>query len=450
MKIKLILLILLFMRSVCHSQTWESYATIQGSGTTSMQMSSNGDLFFTTASYNYNIPGGQTAGVYRILNGSFLTAQINPTGGTGFNARTIETEGDLTFVSFWGNPSTTTETLYRSTNKGDSWSTSFTIGLSNNIFSIKADPDNNNVLIGARNGVYKSTNNGLSFTLSNTGMASNSWTYDIEKVGSKYLAATSNGLYQSTNNGDLWTNTIGIPITDTSKTLAVIPSATGDKIIAGTEDGNIYISDDDLFQYELLFGFENSDIIAMLVLLGIQPTEFNLFASAFPMNLDVLGNGLYYSYNGGTNWSNFGSGIPSPYKISALGGKISGSTITMYAGSFENTSNGVKIYKTSYTVGIKNLSSAIPENFTLHQNYPNPFNPSTKIRFDIQKASDVKLVVYNSLGKEISTLVNERLNAGTYETDFNAADYNSGVYFYKLFISGEQSFVETRKMILTK
>nr|HMS66301.1 T9SS type A sorting domain-containing protein [Ignavibacteria bacterium] len=109
-----------------------------------------------------------------------------------------------------------------------------------------------------------------------------------------------------------------------------------------------------------------------------------------------------------------------------------------------------KLFKMNFTVGINQLSSEVPEDFSLSQNYPNPFNPTTKIKFEIQKASDVKLVVYNSLGKEISTLVNKKLNAGTYETDFSGAAYNSGIYFYRLFISGEKNFIETKKMILTK
>jgi photosystem II stability/assembly factor-like uncharacterized protein len=78
--------------------------------------------------------------------------------------------------------------------------------------------------------------------------------------------------------------------------------------------------------------------------------------------------------------------------------------------------------------------NTIPENFFLYQNYPNPFNPATKLSFLISSSSMVTLKVYNVLGKEIATLINENKHPGFYETDFNAEEYNlaSGIYFYKL------------------
>lgn len=447
MKIKFVLLcILMLVYSISFSQTWQHYITLQGSGTTSMQMNSDGDLFFTTASFNY--PSGQSAGVYRIINGSALTTNISPTIAAAYNARTIETEGNYVWVSYWGNPSTQTEGLYYSTNKGDTWTNTFSTGMNNNIFSIAVDPDNDNVFIGTRNGVYKSTDNGLNFTLSNNGMAANSWTYDLEKTGGKFLAATSNGLYQSSNAaGSDWQIVAGLPPGDTPKTIAVANLEIGDIVIAATNYGRV-------LQYTLgsltsVFNFANCSVIASLGLSALD--DYILFTSAFPRNTDLLpGTGLYFSRNDPANWTDFSEGLPLPYKISAIAGRREGNAIKLFAGSFDNQAWGAGIFINEYTVGIKNISSAVPEKYSLSQNYPNPFNPETKIRFEIQKASEVKLVVYNSIGKEISTLVNENLNAGTYETDFSGAAFSSGVYFYKLFISGEKSFVETRKMILTK
>jgi uncharacterized delta-60 repeat protein len=98
-------------------------------------------------------------------------------------------------------------------------------------------------------------------------------------------------------------------------------------------------------------------------------------------------------------------------------------------------------------IGIQQISGSIPNKFSLEQNYPNPFNPNTKIKFNLSRASEVKLVVYDISGKNVETLVNEHMTAGTYEADFNASKLPSGVYFYKLVTSG---FSETRKMILVK
>ncbi|MEO6694915.1 MAG: T9SS type A sorting domain-containing protein [Ignavibacteria bacterium] len=85
--------------------------------------------------------------------------------------------------------------------------------------------------------------------------------------------------------------------------------------------------------------------------------------------------------------------------------------------------------------------------YELLQNYPNPFNPSTKIKFSIPASSQVTLKVYNNIGQEVATLVNERLNAASYEVDWNAFDLNSGIYYYKLNTS---DFVQVKKMILIK
>jgi hypothetical protein len=98
-------------------------------------------------------------------------------------------------------------------------------------------------------------------------------------------------------------------------------------------------------------------------------------------------------------------------------------------------------------VGIFNISSEIPDKFYLFQNYPNPFNPTTNIKYQIAKSSFVNFKIYDMLGREVETLVNEKQLPGTYETTFNASQYPSGVYFYRLTTEG---FSETNKMILLK
>jgi hypothetical protein len=83
----------------------------------------------------------------------------------------------------------------------------------------------------------------------------------------------------------------------------------------------------------------------------------------------------------------------------------------------------------------------------LSQNYPNPFNPSTIINYQLPNTSDVKLIVYDLLGQEVRTLVNEKQNAGSYQVQFDGSNLASGVYFYKL---SATEFTETKKMILIK
>ncbi len=98
-------------------------------------------------------------------------------------------------------------------------------------------------------------------------------------------------------------------------------------------------------------------------------------------------------------------------------------------------------------IGISTISNEIPEKFSLYQSYPNPFNPSTTIKFDIPKSANVNMTIYDMLGREVETLVNGELKAGTYKADWNASNFASGVYFYKLTSDG---FSVTKKMILMK
>jgi len=118
-------------------------------------------------------------------------------------------------------------------------------------------------------------------------------------------------------------------------------------------------------------------------------------------------------------------------------------------GKVVNFSGGVDTVST----GIVN-EELIPGNFMLFQNYPNPFNPSTIIKYAIGKRQYASLKVYDVLGNEVATLVNEEKPAGVYEVEFDASMYSSGVYFYKLqvypAIGGAGSFIDVKKMIFLK
>lgn len=99
---------------------------------------------------------------------------------------------------------------------------------------------------------------------------------------------------------------------------------------------------------------------------------------------------------------------------------------------------------------IKQLNEIVT-GYNLTQNYPNPFNPSTKIKFSVPKLSNVSLKVFDSNGREIENLVNNRLNPSSYEVDWNASGLSSGVYYYRIEIrSAEENFAETKKMLLIK
>lgn len=99
------------------------------------------------------------------------------------------------------------------------------------------------------------------------------------------------------------------------------------------------------------------------------------------------------------------------------------------------------------SVGINQIGTNVPSKFDLKQNYPNPFNPTTKIKFDLAKVTNVKLEVYNSLGQLVQTLFSGYKPAGYYETDFTAKDVPSGVYFYRL---TTDYYTNIKKMVVVK
>ena len=101
----------------------------------------------------------------------------------------------------------------------------------------------------------------------------------------------------------------------------------------------------------------------------------------------------------------------------------------------------------SITLGINQISSGIPGGYSLKQNFPNPFNPSTNIRINLPKAENVKLIVYDQLGREVNTLIDERLNPGEYEYRFVNNNLSSGVYYYTLLTD---NFRDTKRVILVK
>jgi subtilisin-like proprotein convertase family protein len=116
-------------------------------------------------------------------------------------------------------------------------------------------------------------------------------------------------------------------------------------------------------------------------------------------------------------------------------------------GNTGNLLNWCITFKYESTIGVTNINSNVPEGYKLFQNYPNPFNPSTKIKFGIVKNNFVILKVYDLLGREIQTLVNENLKPGVYEATFNGEGLPSGIYFY---ILSAGDFSDVKRMVFVK
>ncbi len=177
---------------------------------------------------------------------------------------------------------------------------------------------------------------------------------------------------------------------------------------------------------------------------------------------------IKYTFNPGTtddvmNVFIFSSGLPGTEPSTPAIGPVTGTAtesalgrIALRQGTAANapslTIDGLRISKTwNNIVSVRNINS-LAQDFALSQNYPNPFNPNTKINFSIPKNGFVNLTVYNSIGEEVGNLINENLNSGSYDYNFNGSSLNSGVYFYRLTFSGNDGNIltETKKLILLK
>jgi hypothetical protein len=160
----------------------------------------------------------------------------------------------------------------------------------------------------------------------------------------------------------------------------------------------------------------------------------NLFAGT--------GNGgVFLSTNNGTSWTAVNSGLTNPYVWSLA---VSGTNL--FAGTYEG--GGVWRRPLSEMISAVYLSSSeLPTEFSLEQNYPNPFNPVTNFQFSIVNRQLTILKVYNVLGQEVATLVNEVKQPGTYTVQWDASGMASGMYFYRI-QAGD--FVATRRLLLLK
>jgi photosystem II stability/assembly factor-like uncharacterized protein len=316
--------------------------------------------------------------------------------------------------------------IYRSTNNGANWlQLPFPNG-SHDYYAIAAS--GNTVFAGLKwwsndsGGVYISTNYGSNWTRTLYGPEIHAITINGNYVfaGAGGGANLVVGVFKSTDSGSSWIQT---PFANTTVYSLVI---TGNYIFAGTSSFGVYLSTNNGMnwaQASLNYG----TIKALLVYNNI------VFAGGY-----VTG-GFYLSSNNGLTWIQRNEG---------LGNQLNDLCISngyIFAGT---GGGGVYRRPLSELVGINSISNQIPSSYKLYQNYPNPFNSNSKIKIQISKLGDVKLKVYDILGRELETLINERLSPGIYESEFNGSNFSSGLYFYQLI--ADNKIIDTKKLILNK
>jgi photosystem II stability/assembly factor-like uncharacterized protein len=318
--------------------------------------------------------------------------------------------------------------------------------------------------------IFRTTNGGINFTrvyLDSTGIFSNMFFTDINTGWA--VTVDPMQILKTTNSGYNWIQNTVLPISDyffinnntgwgigTSNTLYKTTNG-GANWTSGTPGFTTYLND--IYFIDVNTGWVSGG--AFVYKTTNSGNNWNAYSTGSVLAAKLAfinsntgwvicqGNKTAYTNNGGINWSIQETEVEHAFQYISFAdantGYIAGwRMLTPYTGE-------TIIMKTTNAgfTGIENISQSIPKTFSLYQNYPNPFNPSTKIKFDITAdgKEDVNLVVYDALGREVTVLVNEKLSAGTYEVNWNAAAYSTGIYFYKLTTGG---FTQTRKMILIK
>jgi hypothetical protein len=273
-------------------------------------------------------------------------------------------------------------------------------------------------------GVFRSTKDGNSWDLMNT----NSWMGQVKWiVANPHLnnvyVSSENGFYRSTNNGNTWTqismsgsNALKIKIN--SKGHLYVLDTFGE-ILKSTNNGNSFTEINN--GLPLIYSF-------------IQDLAFNSEDHIYLATKD----GLYVSKNEGVTWLLIEETLTSKI-VNVL---EFDEEDRLFAGLINEG-----VYRSISTLTDVNDKNKVLESFLLSDNFPNPFNPSTTIVYNLPVSSEVILKVYDVLGKEITTLVNEERPAGSFNVDFNASHLASGIYYYQLRAG---NFVETKKMILMK
>jgi hypothetical protein len=205
-------------------------------------------------------------------------------------------------------------------------------------------------------------------------------------------------------------------------------SISGTNIFAGTMGGGVYLSTNNGTSWTAVNdGLTNSNIWALAV------NGTNIFAGTYD-------KGIYFSTNNGTSWTAVNNGL-----VNSSINAITFNGTNLFAGT-----TGAGVWKRSlseFPTTITKEVNALPKDYILSQNYPNPFNPTTVISYSLPSSSNIKLIVYNTLGQSIKTLESGYKQAGNYSINFNASDRPSGIYFYKLEAG---SFSQIKKMLLIK
>ncbi|MEW6004452.1 MAG: SdrD B-like domain-containing protein [Stygiobacter sp.] len=443
---------------------------------------------FNHAPFFGNIPPDK-----KITNIASITGTLTTDPNTNNNTSSITIDFNKTNL----NPNTNNS----SQSTGSVWKEVGSFAQGETVYSMAYD--NNSTYAGTFGGkVYESKNNGLNWNAITNGL-NVAWIWSLTTLENKLYAATEKGVYQydgsswnltnlknvdvraitsfgkklfagtwgkgvfvSEDQGKTW-NEFNESLTNSAvQTLAV--NKNGD-LFAGTAGGGVFKvfnGENKWYQYNVgnniitSISCTNESIVASTYGGGVYTsfdngsnwertalTQNYIYSSTVDKNgklyLSSWTSGVFKSEDKGTNWQPLGMG---GFGVSSLVASLNSNDVI--AGTKEG-----KIYKITFDATNTEKLNNLPNEFKLEQNYPNPFNPTTTIKYSIpmgvEKSYMTSLRIYDILGREIATLVNEYQKPGTYSIEFRVQSFelSSGVYFYQLKAG---NYIETKKMIILK
>jgi photosystem II stability/assembly factor-like uncharacterized protein len=294
------------------------------------------------------------------------------------------------------------KSFYTSTDNGLTWKETIINTTAGGNMAYFAASGNTMVSMIVGTGAVVSTDGGQTWVINNPGNPALAITYVINFNGSVYGITSGSGVHKFNSTSKIW------------------------------ESASKGLPDPASFQISKAFtGFGNTLYVATI---GFLDSKVSIFSSV----------------DNGANWN-----AVSTIGLAALNAATSSTSFAvtsqnLFLYDYQSSGSTAAVYKmANAATSVKQTSDETPSSFELSQNYPNPFNPETTITYSITKPSNISLKVYDVLGNEVTTLVNEFQQTGTYSASFNTQHFSlsSGIYFYTLQTNG---FVSTKKMNLIK